>query len=597
MINKFFKDSMIGAVVLTTSLMIGGLFIIIPYLTNEQAKKDAFIEAQRVTTYLKMFRTYYNNDILSKIKKNTKLKVNFDHKKYDKTVPLPATVLHDLSSIFTQGSDLRVQMYSNFPFPNRKDRVLDKFQQDSLAFVAKNPDKTFSREEIVDDKVTYRTSFPDFLTADSCVNCHNTRVDTPKSDWVIGDIRGVIEVDIPLQNSFGSSQNLTYSILLFILANFLILAIYYYLQVQKKNKKLKQDYTHKDKILSEYKRAVDLGAIVSKSDTNGLITYVNDAFIKISGYSKDELIGRPHSCVRHPDSSKELFHELWKKILNKEVWQGDIRNRAKDGSDYFVFATIVPIVDEKEEIVEFIAIRYDTTSLHVAVQKANKAEKTKGRFLANMSHELRTPLNAIIGFSQILQRRDNLDEKASDYVKKIHISGENLLTLVNSILDFSKMDEGEMDFNPSDINIKNIFDEILMMFEVSVKEKNMTIDMFKCDGSKNIYADRQLLKQAIINIISNAIKFSDENGVIKITHTKEKSKDTFSICDNGKGMNEDDLSTLFTPFKQGQSAQDNVAKGTGLGLAITSKIIKELHGGDIWVESEVDKGTCFYISL
>ena len=602
--GKIFKGSMIGAVVIITSFMLAGLFFLVPYLSKEQDKKDAFAEAQRLATYIRMFRAYYNSDILSKIKKHTDLKVNYDHRDFNTTVPLPATVVHDLGEIFTKGTDINVHMYSNFPFPNRKNRVLDKFQKDSLAHVLKHPDKPYSKEETVDGKLVYRTSFPDFLTADSCVNCHNTRADTPKTTWKLGDIRGVIEIDIPISQSVRSAHELTRNILLFILLNFSLLAIYYYFISSKRNRRLedrnidlKEKYSHKDKILSEYKRAVDLGAIVSKAGKDGIVTYVNDAFVKISGYSKKELIGRPHSTVRHPDTPKELFRDMWKKILHKEVWQGDIKNRAKDGHAYYVFATIVPILDEKDEIVEFLAIRYDITKLHLALKKANEAEKSKGRFLANMSHELRTPLNAIIGFSQILQRRDTLNEKDKNYIEKINISGQNLLTLVNSILDFSKMDEGEMDFNPSSVNIKELFNEILIMFETTSQEKSITISMFECAEDSYLEADRQLLKQALINIISNAIKFSHENSIIKLTHKEKDNKHIFAICDSGEGISKDDISTIFSPFKQGENAARNAAKGTGLGLAITFKIIKELHNGNIWVKSELNKGTCFYISL
>jgi PAS domain S-box-containing protein len=495
-------------------------------------------------------------------------------------------------------------MYSNFPFPNRKDRILDKFQQESLEHVLKNPDEPYSREDRVNGRLVYRTSFPDALSAKSCVNCHNSRLDTPKTTWKLGDIRGVIEVNVPISTSISSAKKLTKNIVLFILLNFLVLAIYYFIVTYIKNKKLqnthtdlKEKYTYQDKILSEYKRAVDLGAIVSKADKNGIITYVNNAFVEISGYTKDELLGKSHSIVRHPDSPKEIFEEMWKKILNKQVWQGDIKNKTKSGKDYYVFATIVPILDEKEEIVEFLAIRYDTTNLHLALEEANKAEQSKGRFLANMSHELRTPLNAIIGFSQILQRRKTIEPKDKDYLEKIHISGQNLLTLVNSILDFSKMDENEMEFHPSDISIKKLFDEVLIMSETEMRQKSITIEIFEISDKETLYADEQLLKQALINLISNAVKFSKENGTIKIAHKKEKEKHIFSICDDGEGISQDDISTLFTPFKQGENAYNNAAKGTGLGLAITNKIITELHSGNIWVESELDKGTCFHISL
>jgi len=399
-------------------------------------------------------------------------------------------------------------------------------------------------------------------------------------------------------------EQITQNIILFSLVNSVALVLCYLLvsylkntELQNTHTNLQEKYCYKNKLLSEYKRAVDLGAIVSKANKKGFITYVNDAFIEISGYSKYELLGKSHSIVKHEDTPKEVFKDLWKTILDKKVWQGNIKNRAKDGSDYYVFATIVPILNDKDEIEEFLSIRYDTTNLHKALDKANEAEKSKGRFLANMSHELRTPLNAIIGFSQILLRRDNLDAKDKEYIKKIKLSGDNLLTLVNSILDFSKMDENKMLAHPSNIKIKELFYEAIVMCEAQMLEKSITLNMFEIDESVTIYADSQLLKQALINIISNAVKFSKESSAIEITHKMQESKHIFGICDYGDGMDKEDVDTLFTPFKQGKNAQTNVIKGTGLGLAITHKIITELHRGDIWVKSELGVGTCFYISL
>ena len=595
--NTLFKNSMVGAVGLITLFMLTSLLYLVPHLSKEQSKQDAYIESQRVVNYIKLFRAYYNEHILSKIKNHTDLTINFDHKTKDKTVPLPATLVHDLGGLFTTSTDLSVSMYSHFPFPNREDRKLDNFQKEALAFVLKNPGKDYSREETVGAKSVLRTVIADHLTAQSCVTCHNTRADTPKDTWKLGDIRGVIEVSIPLHTSLGSQKKLTYTILLFIVLNFSLLSIYYFFYMKRKNRRLQNKVTNKDKLLSEYKRAVDFGAIVSKTDTHGIITYVNDAFVDISGYSREELIGQPHSLVRHPDTDKKTFKDLWSKIKGKGLWQGDIKNLSKQGHDYYVYATIVPIIDEHGQIIEFLAIRYETTKLHEAIQKANEAERTKSRFLANMSHELRTPLNAIIGFSQILQRRSHLDEKDLSYIEKISFSGKSLLTLVNSILDFSKIEEGKMEYHPSQINIKELFDEIFIMFETALGEKNISLTKFKLDGSEYLIGDKQLLQQAFINILSNAIKFTHDNGTIDLTYKLDKEQHIFSICDNGQGISTKDLQTLFDPFKQGENSQRNVAKGTGLGLAITKKIIEESHNGNISVKSDLNVGTCFYISL
>ena len=588
---------MAGPVSVVTFTMLVGLLYLVPYLSKEQSKKDAYTESKVLVSEMKIFRAYYAKNVLRKINLYTDLYANFDHKLKENVVPLPATLVHDLGALFTKKTELKVQMYSNFPFPNRASRVLDSFQKEALAYVLKNPTKTYSREDIVDGKSVYRTATPDYLSAQSCVDCHNHRPDTPKTTWKLGDVRGVIEVTIPIHTSLGSAQMLTYSIVGYTLLNIILLALYYFIYTRRKTQKLQDKVLSKDKILSEYKRAVDLGTIVSKSDKNGMITYVNDSFCRISGYSKEELLGASHSIVRHPDTDKEVFKELWEKISNKGVWQGDLKNLAKNGTSYHVHATIIPIIDKSGDILEYLAIRYDTTNLHNAIEKANAAEKAKGRFLANMSHELRTPLNAIIGFSQILLRKNTLEAKESSYIEKINLSGENLLSLVNSILDFSKIEEGEMEYKPSDVNIKALFKEILMMFEVAINDKNLTLDIFEMDEQNTILADRQLLKQSFINIISNAIKFTQDGGEIKIKYTQENSKNIFSICDNGEGISQQEIRTLFDPFKQGESAHKSAAKGTGLGLAITKKIVKDLHGGNIWVESELNKGSCFHTSL
>lgn len=128
----------------------------------------------------------------------------------------------------------------------------------------------------------------------------------------------------------------------------------------------------KQKLLSEYRNAVDEGALVSKTDINGIITYSNEEFCKVSGYTKDELIGKPHSIVRHPDTSKSIFQEMWKTILSKKVWRGSYWNRAKDGTSYYINAVITPILDENSEIVEFLALRQDITKLFELSHEVDK---------------------------------------------------------------------------------------------------------------------------------------------------------------------------------------------------------------------------------
>lgn len=234
--------------------------------------------------------------------------------------------------------------------------------------------------------------------------------------------------------------------------------------------------------------------------------------------------------------------------------------------------------------------------LEEEVKVSKVANEAKSKFLAVMSHELRTPLNAIIGFSQILLRRGGLEEKTSSYIEKINISGNNLLLLVNSILDFSKIDKGEMEFNPENFHFQELLDEIHVLIEPQLAEKHIHYTAFD-DPELVMFADKQLLKQAFVNILANAVKFTPTNGTIEISHSLNNSKHLFCVHDNGEGIDPKDIENLFEPFKQAQNSKNNIVQGTGLGLAITAKIIQEVHNGKIWVESDAKKGTSFFIEL
>jgi signal transduction histidine kinase len=229
------------------------------------------------------------------------------------------------------------------------------------------------------------------------------------------------------------------------------------------------------------------------------------------------------------------------------------------------------------------------------LKKAEDVNRAKDSFLANMSHELRTPLNAIIGFSQILMAKKDTPQNVKDIVEKIQLSGKNLLSLVNTILDFSKIEAGEMELHPSDFSLYELGKELGVLVEPMLYKKELSL-ILEINEEMSITADRQLLKQVLLNLLSNAIKFSSHKESITLSCTLESDKYLMSCCDRGHGIAEDKIATLFDPFTQIREHQKEAIKGTGLGLAIVKRIV-ELHDGKVWVESEVEKGSCFYITL
>ena len=237
-------------------------------------------------------------------------------------------------------------------------------------------------------------------------------------------------------------------------------------------------------------------------------------------------------------------------------------------------------------------------ALTILADKAETANRSKDIFLANMSHELRTPLNAIIGFSQILQMRPEIPENMRPYIEKISISGNNLLNLVNTILDFAKLEAGKISYHPTITMISEIVNEVSIILSPMAEAKHISLQL-PADISLTLYIDAQLIKQVLINILSNAIKFTPDGGKVSllIMFDHVNNEYVMSSSDNGVGMTHESLSKLFTPFTQIDNHLQGASKGTGLGLVITKRIVEDLHGGKIWVESELGVGTVFHISI
>ena len=230
--------------------------------------------------------------------------------------------------------------------------------------------------------------------------------------------------------------------------------------------------------------------------------------------------------------------------------------------------------------------------------KAESANRSKDMFLANMSHELRTPLNAITGFSQILMMRPDTSDKVKTYVEKINIAGNNLLNLVNTILDFAKLEAGKMTFNPRLCSISEILNEVETLIDPLAKKKEISVT-YPHVKSLNLLLDPDLFKQVLINLLSNAVKFTPTGGVVSFSmaYNKDKREYLFSICDNGVGISKENQEFLFKAFSQIENVYQKQQQGTGLGLMISKKIVEELHNGRIWLESEEGVGSSFYISL
>jgi len=231
--------------------------------------------------------------------------------------------------------------------------------------------------------------------------------------------------------------------------------------------------------------------------------------------------------------------------------------------------------------------------LQVLNDELARASQAKSEFLANMSHELRTPLNAIIGFSEVLGERmfGELNPKQDEYVKDIHTSGRHLLSLINDILDLSKIEAGRMELELSDFDLPAAVDSAVTLVRERAARRGVALRSTVEDGVAAVRADERKVRQVVLNLLSNAIKFTPEGGRVDVRTAPVDGEVEVSVSDTGVGIAPEHQAAVFEEFRQvGESAARH--EGTGLGLALSRKFV-ELHGGKIWVESQVGKGSTF----
>ncbi|HAP02174.1 MAG TPA: hypothetical protein DCQ93_09655, partial [Bacteroidetes bacterium] len=473
--------------------------------------------------------------------------------------------------------------------------------------------------------------------------------------------------------------------------------------------------------LDSYRNAIDRHAIVSVTDQKGVITYVNEKFCEQSKYSSQELVGKTHAIVNSAYHDNAFFRNLWRTIGSGEIWQGEIRNRAKDGSIYWVNATIVPFLNENKKPYQYVAIRNDITQLKKQEQElenifqlsqdllciatlegrflktsnsftnllgyskeellkipfldlihpddiestykemaklaqgetvidfqnryrtkdgnyillsweanvshndnliyasatdiTHKKEveeqmiqskieiekaKAKNSFLANMSHEIRTPLNAIIGFNDLLKDTKLTNEQLR-HVDIISSALNNLRTIINDILDISKLESGKFELEKRSFRIEKLLKQVIQMQSLNAKSKKLKIILsYDSEIPEFIVGDETRLTQILVNLISNAIKFTQQ-GQIEV-HVTELSKDNenvtiqFRVKDTGIGIEPSKLNLIFERFTQAEDYTTRVFGGTGLGLNIVKSLV-ELFNGKLDVKSTPGIGSEFSFEI
>jgi PAS domain S-box-containing protein len=366
------------------------------------------------------------------------------------------------------------------------------------------------------------------------------------------------------------------------------------------------------KEIGDLKSALDEHAITAITDPQGKITYVNDKFCAISKYSREELLGQDHRIINSGYHSKEFIRGLWTTIAHGMVWKGEIKNRAKDGSFYWVDTTIVPFLNEQGKPRQYVAIRTDITE-HKAQEEKNRqlnvelekrvVERTAQLQAANqeleafsysVSHDLRAPLRHVLGFVEVLQQEavPPLSQNSLGHLTTISQAAKQMGKLIDDLLAFSRI--GQSDMRKAVVNLDQLVQEALGDFQAETKERNIVWDIHPLPA---VQADRALLRLVLVNLISNAVKFTGSRAEAKIEIGCAPSSDgerVIFIRDNGAGFDPRYAGKLFAVFQRLHTQEE--FDGTGIGLANVQRIIHR-HGGRTWAEGVVDGGATFYFSI
>ena len=353
--------------------------------------------------------------------------------------------------------------------------------------------------------------------------------------------------------------------------------------------------------LDEFLKALESVVIIARVDVTGSIKYVNGQFEEISGYMCRELIGKNYTILKSNESSEEDFDAPLEEIRKGRIWSGQLTQTAKDGTVFYLNTSIIPIHDEKHNILEYMVISEDVTDLVKSKQKAQEAEAAQSMFLANMSHEIRTPMNGIIGFSELLEKTE-LNKTQQKYVKVIGSSTKVLLDIVNDILDSSKITHKKIVLEKLSIDPYDEFRTTFELLQLSADEKSLTY-LFDIDTriANCIVSDSVRLRQIITNLLSNAIKFTPNFGAVSFkimlkNDEKEQQNIRFSIKDSGVGIAESKIKEIFKPFTQADVSTTRKFGGTGLGLSISSDLLK-VFGSELKVHSQEEEGSEFYFDI
>ncbi len=622
---------------LGAGLLAMGLWMVLyTYQSSERVVRQyATDSAAAHAASITQFRNFYAQELVP-LAVQGGMEITHDYKQREKALPLPATLAIDLGHYLSKvDGGTQVRLYSAQPFPWRlADQQLDSFQQQALQHLKARPDEPFVREEIMHGVRVLRFAQADRMLP-KCVSCHNSYPGSPRTNWKEGDVRGALEVILPVsQWQLASTEvlNRTFSILLALLMGGLLMIWYSVRRLRGALMKARQLSAERHQAIGQLsgeiteRKSVERDLRLSESklnsifqsvpeaivvaDAQGRIVQCNDATAAMFGYRMDQLMGQRINLLMNLSESRQ--HDVYmqnylisreKKLINQpRVLQG----RRQDGTSFPVRLTINETrVDNAHFFIgvmqDFTAIQDAQDMLVDAKDKAEQANRLRGEFLANMSHEIRTPMNGILGMTELALDTDDSKEQ-KEYLTLARDSAHHLLHIINEILDFSKIEANALELELLEVVPSQLIRHTARSLEQLARVKGVELRV-QTDASVPdlVWLDAVRMRQVLTNLIGNAIKFTDQGSVtIRAEAMPGPDAQTQVLCiritDTGIGFDPSRTDALFSPFTQADGSVTRSFGGTGLGLAITRSLL-QLMGGDITAHSQPGQGATFVATL
>lgn len=357
--------------------------------------------------------------------------------------------------------------------------------------------------------------------------------------------------------------------------------------------------------LLKFKLAVDNASDhVIITDPDAVVLYVNKACEKITGFLPEEILGQKAGKLWGNLMGRPFYEDLWKTIkIDKKVFTSQMTNQRKNGSRYEVSVSISPILNERDEIIFFVGLERDIT-------RERQIDTAKGEFISLASHQMRTPLTAINWYAEMLLNNGagELSKKQEEFVGEIYVAAQRMNEIIKAFLHILRLETGSVVLSPSPTDLKAILGAILEEFKLNIAEKKVRIVEHYQDVLPLVSVDQDLVRVVLQNLISNAIKYSLENGTVtlsleyvsvgSVAAGKKVSDDALlvSVADTGIGISAEDRDRMFTKFFRTESAKKQDPNGNGLGLYM-AKIMSDIIGGTLWFTSEQGRGATFHLLL